>query len=146
MKVQALAHIVMKVRNQGRAENFYNGILGFPIVARNEKFKMTFFCFGDYHHHFAIIDIGEDAKDSAEDSLGLYHAAFKIGDTLDELRKARDLLDAKGIETLARDHIVTQSLYFNDPDGNPLEFYVEGSDEWKSDPELIARPGTDLDL
>ena len=146
MKVQAFGHIVMKVRNQGRAEEFYNGVLGFPVVARNEEFKMTFFSFGDYHHHFAIIEMGEDAKGSAEESVGLYHAAFKIGDSLEELREARDLLEAEGFETLARDHIVTHSLYFNDPDGNPLEFYVEGSDEWKIDPGLIARPGTDLDL
>ena len=146
MKVQALAHIVMKVRNQKSAENFYSGFLGFPIVARNEESKMTFFSFGDYHHHFAIIEMGGDAKDSGEESIGLYHVAFKIGDSLEELREARDLLVAKGIETLARDHIVTKSLYFNDPDGNPLEFYVEGSDEWKDDSEIIARAGTDLDL
>ena len=59
MKVQALAHIVMQVRNQRRAEDFYNGVLRFPVVARNEEFKMTFFSFGDHHHHFAIIEIGK---------------------------------------------------------------------------------------
>jgi catechol 2,3-dioxygenase len=146
MKVQSLRHIVTKVRNQRRAEDFYNGVLGFPIVARNEEAKMTFFSFGDYHHHFAIIEIGENATDTGKDSVGLHHAAFNIGDSLEELKEAKEFLAVNGIETMARDHIVTKSLYFKDPDGNPLEFYIEGSDEWRTDPKIIGRPGTDLDL
>jgi catechol 2,3-dioxygenase-like lactoylglutathione lyase family enzyme len=43
MKVKSLKHMVMKVRNQQRAEDFYNGVLGFPIMARNDEAKMTFF-------------------------------------------------------------------------------------------------------
>jgi catechol 2,3-dioxygenase-like lactoylglutathione lyase family enzyme len=34
MKVQALGHVVIKVRNRERAERFYNGLLGIPIAAR----------------------------------------------------------------------------------------------------------------
>ena len=146
MNVQSLGHIVLKVRNQQRAEDFYYGILGFPIVARNQEFDMTFFGFGDYHHHFAVIAVGDHAKPSTEDTLGLYHAAFKIGDKLDELKAAKEHLEAAGITVLVRDHIVTKSLYFEDPDGNPLELYVEGSDEWKTDANIIAREGTDLEL
>jgi catechol 2,3-dioxygenase len=146
MKVKSLKHMVMKVRNQQRAEDFYNGVLGFPIVARNDEAKMTFFSFGDYHHHFAIIETGEIATAIDQNSVGLHHAAFNIGDSLDELKEAKKYLAANGIETKARDHVVTISLYFNDPDGNPLEFYIEGTDEWKTDPKIIGRPGTDFDL
>jgi catechol 2,3-dioxygenase len=146
MKVQSLRHMVMKVRNQKRAEEFYSGILCFPIVARNEEAKMTFFSFGDYHHHFGIIEIGENATDIGKDSVGLHHAAFKIGDSLEELKEAKEYLALNGIEARTRDHIVTQSLYFNDPDGNPLELYVEGSDKWKTDPKIIGQPGKDFDL
>jgi catechol 2,3-dioxygenase len=146
MKVQSLGHIVLRVRNQQAAEDFYHGVLGFPVVARNRDFAMTFFSFGNYHHHFAVIAVGEDAKPAPEGALGLFHAAFKIGDKLDELRAAKDHLEAAGINVLARDHIVTKSIYFEDPDGNPLELYVEGSDEWKHNPDIIAKTGKDLDL
>ena len=49
MKVKSLGHVVLKVRNQQRAEEFYNGLLGFKIVARNEDFNMSFFSFGESH-------------------------------------------------------------------------------------------------
>jgi len=146
VKVQSLAHMVLKVRDQKNAEDFYNGVLGFPIVASNSDIGMTFFSFGEYHHHFAVIAVGAEALPAPDDSVGLYHAAFKIGNSLNELKEARDILETAGIDTLVRDHIVTQSIYFEDPDGNPLEFYVEGSDVWKQDPGMIARAGTDLEL
>jgi catechol-2,3-dioxygenase len=107
---------------------------------------LTFFSFGDYHHHFAIIEIGEIATAIDQNSVGLHHAAFNIGDSLNELKEAKEYLAANGIETRARDHVATISLNFNDPDGNPLEFYIEGTDEWKTDPKIIGRPGTDFDL
>jgi len=88
----------------------------------------------------------ENAKPSSEDTLGLYHAAFKIGDKLHELKAAKEHVEAGGIKVLARDHVVTKSLYFEDPDGNPLELYIEGSDEWKRNPDVIAREGVDLDF
>ena len=43
VKVQALGHVVVRVRNQQRAEEFYNGVLGLPICARLDDPSMTFF-------------------------------------------------------------------------------------------------------
>ena len=54
MKVRSLGHVVIKVRNQQRAEGFYNGLLGIPIAARYEPLSMTFFTLGN-HHDFAVI-------------------------------------------------------------------------------------------
>ncbi|MYJ02229.1 MAG: VOC family protein, partial [Chloroflexi bacterium] len=43
------------------------------------------------------------------------------------------------------DHTVSQSLYLNDPDGNGVELYVDGSDVWKTDPQAVAG-GVPLEL
>ena len=137
MEIQSLGHVVLKVRNQERAEAFYGGVLGFPIVAREEGFGMTFFSFGN-HHDFAILAVGDDADAAAENAVGLFHAAFKIGDTLAELKEAKAHLEGSGIAVVASDHDATQSIYFDDPDGNALEFYVDASDEWKRDPGVIT--------
>ena len=137
MKIHALGHVVLKVRDQKRAEEFYHGLLGIPICARLEESSMTFFSLGD-HHDFAIIAMGEDADTPAVNATGLAHVAFKIGHSLDELREAKSILDGAGVKALPIDHEITQSLYFADPDGNAVELYVDTSDAWKREPQRVA--------
>ena len=129
MKVQALGHAVVKVRNRERAEQFYNGVLGIPIAARHETMPMTFFTLGN-HHDLAVLAVGDDAPAAPRNSPGLYHLAFKIGDTLDELRAAKEKLEAAGVKIDATiDHTVSQSLYLRDPDGNGVELYWDRPQE-----------------
>ena len=47
-------------------------------------------------------------------------------------------LDAAGLRVIAYDHIVTKSLYVNDPDGNTVGLYVDASDMWKTNPGMVA--------
>ena len=137
MKVHALGHVVLKVRDQERAEAFYNGLLGIPIAARYPQMSATFFTLGN-HHDFAIVAIGDDAQDPPPKSPGLMHVAFRIGDSIEALREAKAELERAGLQVQARDHVVSKSIYFNDPDGNCIELYVDGSDAWKQDPQLVA--------
>jgi catechol 2,3-dioxygenase len=138
MQVQALGHVVIKVRSVERAESFYSGVLGIPVAARlTDPMRMTFFTLGN-HHDFAAMEVSEDA--SAEDpaSTGLAHVAFKVGDSLDELRAVKAELEAKGVGIhWALDHTVTKSIYLRDPDGHEVELYVDTSDIWKTEPEAV---------
>ncbi len=137
MKIEALGHVVLKVRNQARAEAFYNGVLGLPIVARLDKYAMTFFSLGN-HHDFAVMAMGDDAEAPPERAPGLLHVAFKIGESMEELREAKRHLEAAGIAVTPIDHDVTRSLYMRDPDGNEVEVYVDVSDAWKQDRQKVA--------
>jgi len=140
MKVKALGHVVLKVTDLDRSEKFYNGTLGMPVCARFDEqgMKMTFFSLGN-HHDLAVAEVsGEDAA-AGEQSAGLHHVAFCIGSTLDELKEAKVHLEAAGVTPDPVDHEVTKSLYFNDPDGNTLELYVDVSDAWRKEPQRIAQ-------
>lgn len=139
MNVQALGHVVLKVRNMEQAEAFYNGVLGLPIATRmTEPFEMTFFTLGN-HHDFAVMAVGDAAADADPGSVGLFHVAFKIGDSLDQLLEAKRELAEQGIGTdMEMDHTVTKSLYLHDPDGNMVEVYVDSSTAWRTDPSLVA--------
>lgn len=140
MKVQQLGHAVIKVRNVERAEGFYNGVLGLPIAARMESpmGPMTFFTLGN-HHDFAILGMGDDAPEAPRKAPGLFHVAFKVGESLDELREWKGHLEASGVKIDATiDHTVTDSLYLRDPDGNGVELYVDVSDVWKRNPQAVA--------
>jgi len=138
VKVQQLGHVVLKVRDRDRSEQFYTGVLGLPIAARMDAPAMTFFTLGN-HHDFAIVAVGADGPDAVPNSPGLFHVAFKVGDTTDDLRQTKEQLDALGVEIAGiMDHTVSQSIYVNDPDGNTIELYVDTSDVWRTDPQTVA--------
>ncbi|WP_417515713.1 VOC family protein [Minwuia sp.] len=138
MRVQALGHVVLKVRNLARAEAFYHGLLGMPVATRWAERGMTFFTLGN-HHDFAIAAVGDDAPAAPGLSPGLAHIAFKVGDSLDDLRAVKREMDSAGIPQRPVDHGVSQSLYVSDPDGNVVELYVDTSDAWKTDPSAVAK-------
>lgn len=140
MKIKALGHVVVRVTDRERAERFYAGLLGLPICARFDEdgFKMTFFTLGN-HHDFAVMEVSGEGSSHSESAVGLHHVAFNIGTSMDELRAARARLDAAGIVTTPIDHVMSKSLYFADPDGNGVEVYVDVSDAWRQNPQLIAQ-------
>jgi catechol 2,3-dioxygenase len=139
MKVQSLGHVVVKVRNQERAEAFYNGVLGIPIAARHDEMKMTFFTLGN-HHDLAVLATGDDAPAAPRDAPGLFHIALKVGDNLDDLRATKEHLEQAGVKIDAIiDHEVSNSIYIRDPDGNGVELYVDAADTWKEDPQRVAQ-------
>ena len=73
---------------------------------------------------------------------GLYHIGIKIGDSLDELRAAKQEIEKAGIPiTGMSDHTVSQSLYIRDPDGNEVELYVDNLEvNWEENPLLVLSP------
>jgi catechol 2,3-dioxygenase len=140
MPVQSIGHAVLKVRDLERSEAFYHGVLGLPVATRAATIGqgMTFFTLGN-HHDFAIMAMGADAPASDPKGVGLLHVAFKVGDTLDELRAMKQQIEAHGWKIdRAIDHGVTNSLYLRDPDGNGIELYADVSDSWKRDPSDVA--------
>jgi len=139
MKVQSLGHVVLKVTDLVRSEQFYTGILGMPVCARFDEqgMKMTFFSLGN-HHDLALAEVSGEPT-AGESAAGLDHVAFCIGTTLEELKAANSELEKVGIAVNPEDHEVTKSLYFDDPDGNTLELYVDVSDVWRKEPQRVAQ-------
>ena len=141
IRVRNVGHVVLKVRDIERSARFYCDVLGLKEVARGEFGRpMAFFSTGDNHHDVAVMEMGPDAPAPPPEGTGLYHVALRIGTTLDELRAARAHLQAHGIEKMRiRDHVVSQSIYVDDPDGNMIELYVDADPStWREKPEAVA--------
>ena len=139
MHIKALGHVVLKVRDLERSAAFYRDILGMQEVARYRD-TMVFFSLGQNHHDLGLLKIGAQAELPGPQSLGLYHVAFKIGDSLDELRECKAYLERHGVAILgSSDHGVSQSLYIEDPDGIEIELYVDADPRlWRDNPAAVA--------
>ncbi len=138
MKIQSLGHVVLKVRDLDVSTKFYCDILGMKEVARY-KGAMAFFSLGSNHHDLGLMQLGSHAQDIDPGTIGLYHVAFKVGDSLDELRACKAHLETNGISIFGMsDHGVSQSLYIQDPDGIEIELYVDADPTiWKNDPGAV---------
>ncbi len=142
MHVSKLGHAVLKVRSLARSVPFYREVLGLTEVARHGG-RMVFFSCGENHHDLALLEIGEQAPLPVDRQVGLYHLAFKVGDSLDDLRACRDHLLAHGVGIDGQsDHRVSQSIYCHDPDGIMIELYVDADPAlWREDPGAVAHIG-----
>ena len=126
MHVQALGHVVLKVRDVRRAEDFYGGTLGIPVAGRiTEPVPMVFFTLG-HHHDFAVMELGQHGPSPDRHTAGLAHVAFKVGDSLDEFDAVKGDLEAAGVVILFElDHGFTRGMHMHDPDGNEVELFVD---------------------
>jgi catechol-2,3-dioxygenase len=139
MKIEGVGHVVLKVRDLDRSAAFYSGVLGLKEVGRFPG-RMVFFSAGTNHHDLAVMAVGPDAPSPPDEAVGLAHVALKIGDSLDLLREAKALLEARAVPIQGtRDHVVSQSIYCEDPDGNTVELFVDGDPAiWAEDPSTVA--------
>ena len=149
MRTHYLGHIVFYVRELDASLKFYEKTLGLKRIQGGElSFKAAALTSGRTHHELLLIEIGDSPGPPPGPRRGFYHAGFKIGDSLDELKKAyHELLSADVQVKGMSDHTISKSIYLHDPDGNEIELYVDDPDvDWEDDPAAILSPIRPLDL
>ena len=138
VKPKQLGHIVLRVRDLERSEQFYSDVLGLHVTNKRPG-QMTFMSAVDESsHELALVPVGDDAPGPEDSRVGLYHFAWQM-DSFDDLKslyadmKSKDV-DIRGIG----DHGISLGVYFFDPDGNEIEAYYEmPKDEWPADGDLF---------
>lgn len=146
--IKELGHIVLYVRDVERSAKFYEEVLGWKRIGIPSGMPAAVFSSGRTHHELLLIEVGPNAKPiPSGNRVGLYHFGLKIGDSLDDLKRAASKLEREGIPYGMADHTVSNSLYIEDPDGNEIELYIDvpGVD-WKNHPELVMNPTKPLHL
>jgi catechol 2,3-dioxygenase len=142
MKAHYLGHVVFYVKDLERALGFYRDVLGFKEVGRIFNGAAAALTSGRTHHELLLIQVGDAPGPPSGRRRGLYHIGIKVGDSLDQLRQAKDELEQEGIAIDGMsDHTVSQSLYLKDPDGNEVELYVDADESiWKNNPSAVVSP------
>ena len=142
MRINHLGHVVLYVRDLHTSVEFYSEILGLTTYGDIFRGRAAVLTSGRTHHELLLIEVGEAPGPMRGHRIGLYHIGWCIGDEMKDLIKAKKELESNGIriEGMA-DHVITQSLYIRDPDGNELELYVDRPDyDWKNNREWIDDP------
>ncbi|MBN2991445.1 VOC family protein [Pseudomonas cedrina subsp. fulgida] len=122
MKVKILrTHISLFVSDPDVSARWYADILGMHESARGESWVMM--AFGTKHHDIALIRAEPGAH---QGGLGLQHYGLEIEGDMTTLRQLYGMLLKKGVEVVKiTDHEIGNGLYFNDPDCNRMEFFLE---------------------
>jgi len=146
-----VGHVHLKVRDVDRAVDFYRSVLGLDVTERHGQF--AFLTFGDRHHDVALQGVGEDAAPPGG-GVGLYHTAFEV-ETESALGAVYERLQERDVAASPVDHGISKALYFDDPDGNGVEVYLDtraerDQYEWEGvnerfDPAAIASDSADGD-
>jgi len=160
--IAKIGHLVLHCRDIERTVKFYTEILGFKVsdVYPNEMVPggMVFMRFNHDHHGVGFVGCMEGQSQHIE----LNHLAFEVA-TIDELLRAREYLEEKGIpiDFEGRRRAGSQiALEFHDPDGHRLELFwgldqvgnegrIRPASEWKwahSLEDAIADPCADQDI
>jgi catechol 2,3-dioxygenase len=80
-------------------------------------------------------------------TTGLYHLAILVPDRPQLASALQRLIDARWRLIGAADHLVSEALYLEDPEGNGIEIYRDRPrDEWRRDGQEIAMATLPLDL
>ncbi len=142
MKAHYLGHVVFYVKDLERSLGFYRDLLGFTEVGQIFDGAAAALTSGRTHHELLLIQVGDAPGPPRGPRRGLYHIGIKVGDSLAELRSAKQELEQAGVSIDGMsDHTVSQSLYLKDPDGNEVELYVDADESvWKNNPAAVLSP------
>ena len=136
--INKVAHVVLRVSNVEEAVTFYRDILGMETVRYDTEAGMAFMSFGTQHHDIGLFSVRDEAT---RGNLGLAHVAMVVDGDLADLKVMHDKLLANGTDVRLADHGMTKSVYFQDPDGNGLELFVESMSQKDGKKYLSERVG-----
>ncbi len=133
-----LGHLVVKVRDLERAEDFYTRILGLTVTEKFDGHAVFMSANTELSHELLIVPLGDDAPDAEKHSQRLVHMAWQMA-TFEDLKTLHQRLKDNDIPVVRiGDHGLSLGVYFCDHDDNELEAYYElPKSEWATDGKHI---------
>jgi catechol 2,3-dioxygenase len=122
-RVRELGHVSLFVRDLNASRRFYRDVLGLAETGTSKGGRIAFFSAGRHHHDISCeVARAEGPGPQPKGVPGLYHIAFEIGDSPDNLTAARLWVEAHGLTPFSEG-----DTYFcvRDPDGHEIELYVD---------------------
>ncbi|USI65043.1 glyoxalase [Lactococcus petauri] len=130
--------ITLKASNRQVMRYFYEELLAFYLAEETED--TLSYSFREKEVPFLKLEFG--GISSTEKTTGLFHYAILFPDRASKAGLIERLIKAK-YPLGAGDHLVSESFYLSDPEGNGIELYHDrDSKNWKWDDEGQVEMGT----
>ncbi|WP_428031156.1 VOC family protein [Ancylobacter sp.] len=133
----------LRVHDAARAAAFYTGTVGLSLLGENADGSLRLGAGGQ-----PLVELvgAPAAGPRPHGSTGLFHLALLVPDRAALAVVLRRLV-AKGVRLGASDHLVSEALYLDDPDGNGIEIYRDRpAADWRWDGATVAMATQPLDL
>jgi|SRR5690625_542193 len=113
--------VYLNVTNIDVSKEFYTNIIGLAILHESER-EIAFTT--DHKTALLVIEQPENVTPKEARKTGLYHFAILLP-TRKDLGALLVHFAKNNIQIGAADHLVSEALYLNDPDGNGIEIYID---------------------
>lgn len=139
-----IGQVSLTVRDRDRSLPFYQDVLGFRELRREGPVSFLAPAGGR-----VLIELHErkDAVARPRRSSGLFHFAILVPSRAALGRSLRRLAEKRWPISGAADHLVSEAVYLNDPDGLGIEIYRDRpKDSWRMSSGELAMATDPLDL
>jgi len=127
-----IARVKLAVADLSRSADFYERVLGLPVISRDDETASL--GFDDEDARLELSQIA-DPVTVTEPSTGLFHVAWlhpsraALAETVRRVARSRWPFEG------ASDHGVSEALYLSDPDGLGIEIYADRPrEQWERSP------------
>jgi len=139
----SIGAVRLTVSDLEREQGFYEQAIGLEALERSNGVVRL----GAGDETLVELAGDPDAPPRPRGTTGLFHLAILVPDRLELARSLRRALDAGWRFTGASDHLVSEALYLNDPEGNGIEIYRDRPrDEWRYRDGRLEMATLPLDL
>ncbi len=139
VRIGAVTLVVTNVRS---ALAFYAGLLGLWI----HRLEDGVAALGAGEEDLVILIEDREAP-PADDCTGLFHLAILVPSRLELAHSLQRVIYARRTLTGFADHLVCESLYLDDPDGNGIEIYADRRrEDWPLEEGHVQMATDPLDL
>jgi len=135
--------VTLRVRNLDLVTDYYRDVIGLTVMARSVMGALL----GAGGVRLLNLQRRESAPREARNAAGLYHTAFLMPTRKDLARWLVHAAANKVPLSGFADHLVSESVYLDDPEGNGIEVHADRApDTWKWENGSVAMATDQLDF